>query len=161
MRKVIGGLVEKEVLTRRGGAGTFVARKVEKSFSKLSSFSEDSSARGRRASSSWISRAAGTVNPEESMSLGLSPGASVYRFHRIRYADEQPIVLDSTTIAGCSLPGVEAVKVSLYVALEKAGSRPVRALQPSRAVAFGTDHARMLGLDTDRPGLLIERRAFL
>ncbi|RZM21959.1 MAG: GntR family transcriptional regulator, partial [Sphingomonas sp.] len=84
VRKAIGGLVEEGLLTRRRGAGTFVAGRVEKSFSKLSSFSEDMAARGRTSSSSWISRSAGQVNPEEAMALGLSPGAAVFRFNRIR-----------------------------------------------------------------------------
>ncbi|WP_298089785.1 GntR family transcriptional regulator [uncultured Sphingomonas sp.] len=161
VRKAIGGLVEDGLLTRRRGAGTFVAGRVEKSFSKLSSFSEDMAARGKAASSEWISRAAGTVSPEESMALGLSPGAPVFRFQRIRYADEQPMALEFSTIAGYCLPSVQAVGDSLYVALDQAGSRPVRALQRLRAVPFGPEHARMLGVDAGQPGLLIERRGFL
>lgn len=38
VRKAIVGLVEEGLLTRRRGAGTFVTGRVEKSFSKLSSF---------------------------------------------------------------------------------------------------------------------------
>lgn len=161
VRKAIEGLVEDGLLTRRRGAGTFVAGRVEKSFSKLSSFSEDMAARGKLASSSWISRAAGTVSPEESMALGLSPGAPVFRFQRIRCADDQPMALEFSTIAGYCLPSIAAVGESLYAALEKAGSRPVRALQRLRAVPFGPEHARMLGVDAGQPGLLIERRGFL
>jgi len=161
VRKAIEGLVEEGLLTRRRGAGTFVAGRVEKNFSKLSSFSEDMAARGKTASSSWIGRSTGTVDPEEAMSLGLSPGAPVYRFHRIRYADEQPMALEFSTIAGYCLPGTDAVGDSLYLALNTAGNRPVRALQRLRAVPFGPEHARMLGVDAGHPGLLIERRAFL
>jgi GntR family transcriptional regulator len=94
VRKAIGRLVEEGLLTRRRGAGTFVTGRVEKIFSKLSSFTEDMAARGRRASSSWISRAPGQVNPEEAMMLGLSPGAPVLRFARIRYADDEPMALE-------------------------------------------------------------------
>jgi GntR family transcriptional regulator len=161
VRKAIGGLVEEGLLTRRRGAGTFVAGRVEKSFSKLSSFSEDMAARGREASSSWISRAPGTVNPEEAMALGLSPGAPVFRFARIRFADDEAMALEFSTIAGYCLPSVDAVGESLYVALEKAGHRPTRALQRLRAVPVGSDHAKMLGVDAGAPALLIERRAFL
>ncbi|USI72740.1 GntR family transcriptional regulator [Sphingomonas morindae] len=161
VRRAIGELVEQGLLTRRRGAGTFVAGRVEKNFSKLSSFSEDMAARGRTASSSWISRAAGTVDPDEAMALHLSPGAPVLRFARIRYADAQPMALEFATIAGYCLPGVQAVKDSLYDALDAAGMRPVRALQRLRAVPFGTEHARMLGVDPGQPGLLIERRGFL
>ncbi|KQM91687.1 MULTISPECIES: GntR family transcriptional regulator [Sphingomonas] len=161
VRKAIGGLVEEGLLTRRRGAGTFVAGRVEKSFSKLSSFSEDMAARGRTSSSTWISRSAGQVNPEEAMALGLSPGAPVFRFNRIRYADEEAMALEFSTIAGYCLTSVDGVTDSLYAALEAAGSRPVRALQRLRAVPFGGEHARMLGVDAGHAGLLIERRGFL
>ena len=161
VRKAIEGLVEGGLLSRRRGMGTFVAGRVEKSFSKLSSFSEDMVARGRVPSSSWVTRAAGAVDPEEAMALGLSPGEPVLRFQRIRYADEVPMAFEASTIAGYCLPSIEAVGDSLYEALDAAGHRPVRALQRLRAVPFGAEHARMLGVDTGHPGLLIERRAFL
>lgn len=161
VRKAIEGLVEDGLLTRRRGAGTFVAGRVEKNFSKLSSFTEDMIARGRVPSSVWISRSAGIVSPEESMALALSPGEPVLRFQRLRFADEVPMALELSTIAGFCLPGVDAVDASLYEALTNAGHRPARALQRLRAVPFGSDHARMLGVDPGSPGLLIERRAFL
>lgn len=161
VRKAIGGLVEEGLLTRRRGAGTFVAMRVEKSFSKLSSFTEDMVARGRSASNTWISRSSGPVNSDESMALGLSPGATVLRFSRIRYADGEPLALEFSTIPAYCLPSVDVVGESLYAALEKHGHRPARALQRLRAVPFGGEHARMLGVDSGHAGLLIERRAFL
>lgn len=161
VRRAIEGLVEEGLLTRRRGAGTFVAGRVEKNFAKLSSFSEDMVARGRVPSSSWISRVEASVSPDESMVLGLSPGATVYRFQRLRYADGVPMALELSTIAGFCLPGIDAVDASLYAALDQAGFRPVRALQRLRAVPFGAEHARMLEVDTGQPGLLIERRGFL
>jgi len=161
VRKAIGGLVEEGLLTRRRGAGTFVATRVEKVFSRLSSFSEDMLSRGRVPSSQWISRASGTVTPEEAMMLGLSPGAPVLRFQRIRFADEVPMALEFTTIEDSCLPSIAAVEDSLYAALDQAGNRPVRALQRLRAVPFRGEHARMLGVDTGHAGLLIERRGFL
>ena len=161
VRKAIGGLVEEGLLTRRRGAGTFVATRVEKNFSKLSSFSEDMVSRGRTPSSVWVSRTMGMVTPEESLSLGLSPGSAVYRFQRIRYADDVPMALEYTTIAGYCLPSVDAVEDSLYEALEAAGNRQVRALQRLRAVHFSPEHAKMLGVDAGHAGLFIERRGFL
>ena len=161
VRKAISGLVEEGLLDRRRGAGTFVAGRVDKSFSNLSSFSEEMAARGRKPSSSWVNRTTGSVTPDEAMSLGLSPGAAVFRFQRIRYADDQPMALEYSTIAGYCLPSLEAVRDSLYSALESSGSRPVRALQRLRAIHFSAEHAGLLGVEPGHAGLLIERRGFL
>lgn len=161
VRKALDGLVAEGLLTRRQGAGTFVASRVEKSFSKLSSFSEDMISRGRTPRSEWLNRAEAAVTPEESMVLGLSPGSRVYRFHRIRFADDEPMALEYSTVPGFSLPSAEAVGASLYEALAAAGTRPVRALQRLRAVLFTPEQAALLGVRPGAPGLLIERRGFL
>lgn len=161
VRKAFDGLVAEGLLTRRQGAGTFVAARVEKSFSKLTSFSEDMAARGRKASSSWVNRSEGAVTPEESLTLGLSPGTAVYRFSRIRYADGMPMALEYSTIPAAYLPGLDAVEASLYQALAASGHRPNRALQRLRAVLFTPEQAELLGVAQGAAGLLIERRAFL
>jgi GntR family transcriptional regulator len=159
VRKAIDGLVEEGLLHRRQGAGTFVAGRVEKQFAKLSSFSEDMAARGRTAHSRFISRTNGTVTPDESLTLGLSPGTGVYRFARIRYSDDLAMALEHATIPAFGLPSAEAVETSLYAALE--ATRPVRALQRLRAVLFDAGQAELLGIEPGAPGLFIERRGFL
>jgi GntR family transcriptional regulator len=161
VRKALDGLVAGGLLVRRQGAGTFVAGRVEKSFSKLTSFSEDMAARGRSSRSEWINRSHGAVTPDESLMLGLSPGTPVYRFHRIRFADDFAMALEYSTIPGFALPSLNVVRGSLYEALNAAGNRPVRALQRLRAVLFDAQQAKLLGVEPGAPGLLIERRGFL
>ena len=154
--------VEEGLLTRRRGAGTFVGRKrVEKSFSRLSSFSEDMVLRGRKPHSVWIARSSGAVTPEEALALSLSPGSLVYRFGRVRYADGQSMALEQSTVPAYCLPSPEAVKESLYEALEQTGHRPVRALQRLRAGSFDREQAEALGVAAGSPGLFIERIGFL
>ena len=160
VRKAFDALVAEGLLTRRQGAGTFVAARVEKSFSRLTSFTEDMAARGWTVTSEWISRSKGTVTPEEALTLGLSPGTPVYRFHRIRYADGAPMALEHSTIPAACLPSIDAVDRSLYQALEETGSRPVRALQRLRAVLFTAEQADLLKGRAGDAGLLIERRGF-
>ncbi|NML07852.1 GntR family transcriptional regulator [Sphingomonas sp. G-3-2-10] len=162
VRKAVDGLVSEGLLSRRRGAGTFVtAPRVEKNFSRLTSFSEDMVSRGRRPHSAWVSKTEGAVTPEEAMSLGVSPGTSVYRFHRIRFADDLPMALEFSTVPGYCLASVDAVGASLYEALDQAGHLPVRALQRLRAVNFTAEQAEPLGVAAGDAGLFIERRGFL
>ncbi len=160
VRNAIEGLVAEGLLTRKRGAGTFVAPRVEKNFSRLTSFSEDMVARGRNPHSEWLSKSEGVVTPEEALSFGLSPGTRVYRFQRLRYADGLTMALEYSTVPAHCLPSPDVVEASLYAALELTGYRPVRALQRLRALAFDPDQAALLGVEAGDPGLFIERRGF-
>ena len=161
VRKAIDGLVSEGLLVRRQGSGTFVRARVEKNFSKLTSFSEDMRARGRNPRSVWLRKSTGTVTPEEALTLRASPGTPVYRFHRIRFADDAPMALEYATILASCLPSEDAVESSLYAALERAGNRPVRALQRLRAVLFTAEQAELLQAKESDAGLLVERLGFL
>ncbi len=161
VRKAIDGLVSEGLLVRRQGSGTFVLARMEKNFSKLTSFSEDMRARGRTPRSVWLQRSAGSVTPEESLTLRSSPGTPVYRFHRIRFANDAPMSLEYATILASCLPALESVESSLYEALERAGNRPVRALQRLRAVLLNGGQAKLLQAKERDAGLLVERLGFL
>lgn len=161
VRKAIDGLADEGLLVRRQGSGNFVGTRIEKNFAKLTSFSEDMRARGRSPSTQWLKRQGGQVTPEEAMRLALSPGAQVYRFHRLRLADDEPMAIESCTIAGSALPSVEAVGDSLYAALEQTGNRPVRALQRLRALLLDAEQARLLEAQPGDAGLLVERVGYL
>jgi GntR family transcriptional regulator len=157
VRKALVGLVAEGLLVRRQGSGNFVSARVEKNFAMLTSFSEDMRARGRTPRSVWLKRAEGTVTPEEALALRLSPGTPVYRFNRIRYADEAPMAIEYATIVASALPSLESVDTSLYEALEIVGHRPVRALQRLRAVLLTGDQALLLKAKPGEAGLLVER----
>ncbi len=161
VRKAIDGLVSEGLLVRRQGSGTFVRGRVEKNFSLLTSFSEDMRARGRTPRSEWLKRASGTVTPDESLTLRSSPGTPVYRFNRLRFADDAPMSVEYATIVAACLPSLDAVESSLYEALERAGNRPVRALQRLRAVLLTREQAELLCAKPGDAGLLVERLGFL
>ena len=162
VRKALDGLVGDGLLARRQGAGTFVVgARAEKSFSKLTSFSEDMLTRGRKPHSEWLSKSRGAVSPEDCLILGVSPGSMVYRFERIRFADKVPIAIEQSTVPTHCLPSLDSVGASLYAALEKTSARPIRALQRLRAVSFGPEHAELLGVQPGDAGLLIERCGYM
>jgi len=161
VRKAIAGLVEDGMLVQRHGAGTYVAERIVKSFSKLTGFTDDLRARGLKPRVEFLERSIGTVNPEEALALSLSPGARVVRLRRLRFASDKPLALENTSVPQAILKDPKSVKLSLYEVLERMGCRPTRALQRLRAVALDAEQAHLLALPTGSPALSIERRAFL
>lgn len=161
VRKALAGLVEDGVLTQRQGAGTFVAERIVKPLSRLTSFTEDLRSRGLNPHSVFMEREVGEVTPEEAMALNLSPGAQVVRFYRLRYGSDEPLAVERTAVPQAVLPDPYLIVDSLYEALEKTCGRPVRALQRLRAVNFNTEQARLLGVPHGSAGLALERRSFL
>jgi GntR family transcriptional regulator len=101
------------------------------------------------------------VTPEEALALRSSPGTPVFRFHRIRFADDSPMCVEYATVLASCLPSLEAVESSLYEALEHAGNRPARALQRLRAVLLAAEQAELLQAKEKDAGLLVERLGFL
>lgn len=161
VRKAIAGLVAGGLLVQRRGAGTFVAERIVKSFSQLTSFTDDLRARGLDPQSVFLERGHGEVTPEEAMALNLSPGAQVVRYYRLRTAGGQPLALERTVVPQAVLPDPTLVGNSLYATFAERGIRPVRALQRLRAIAFDAEQARLMQLPEGSPGLFIERRTFL
>ncbi len=161
VRRALSELVAAGLLTQRHGAGSFVAERIQRSFSRLTSFTDDLRERGLNPRSEFLERSVGEVTPDEAMALNLSPGSGVVRFHRVRYGGDAPLAVERTLVPHALLPDPLSVIDSLYAALQPLGHRPVRALQHLRAVALEADTARLLQLPAGSPGLLIERRAFL
>jgi len=161
VRKAIEGLIDEGLLVSRQGSGNFVGHRIDKNFAKLTSFSEDMRARGRVPRTVWLKRSAGTVTPEEALKLALSPGTEVYRFQRVRFADDEPMAIEHCTVVAACLAGLDAVSDSLYEALERQGCRPVRALQRLRALLLDEEKARLLEAQPGDAGLLVERLGYL
>jgi len=161
VRKALGGLVARGLLTARHGSGTFIAERIVKSSSKLTSFTDDLKARGLNPRSLFLERSIGEVTPDEAMALNLSPGARVVRLHRLRLTGDEALAIERSAIPHSILDDPDSVTGSLYEALDKLGCRPKRALQRLRAISFDAEHARLLSVPRGTAGLLIERRAFL
>ena len=161
VRKALDGLVEDGLLTRRQGAGTFVAKKHDKNFIQLTSFTEEMVARGLTPKARWTSRSVSPVTSSEIMEYGLSPGTNVYRLNRIRLADDVPMSIEKTIVPTHCLPSLDAVQDSLYEALSATGCRPERALQRLQAILLNAEQADILGATAGDPGIVVERRGFL
>ena len=158
MRKAVDGLVSDRLLTRRHGSGTFVAARIEKNISSISSFTDDMKARGMVASSRWLTRERGPVSPDEAMAMALSPGSVVQHYARVRLADDMPMALEYSTLPDGLIADPARVENSLYEALGV--HRPTRVLQRMRAVLLTPDQAALLEIHSASAALEIDRRGF-
>lgn len=161
VRKAIDCLVAERSLVRRHGARTMVAARVEKSLSRLTSFSEDIQARGYTPGAVWISRDVATASPAEVMALGLATDQEVCRLVRLRTADGEPVAIERSTVPRAMLATPSLVKMSLYAVLQQLGMEPVRAVQRLYASVTTPDDARVLGCEVGEALLVIERRCYL
>jgi GntR family transcriptional regulator len=164
VRKALDELVEAGLLLRRHGSGTFVARRImhgEQHLSLLTSFTEDMERRGFRTRAEWIERGIFAPSPDETMKLGLSSGARVARFHRLRIADDIPLALEWSSVSAEFVPDPMLVTDSLYRALERRDARPVRAVQRISAVNIEADEAQLLKVEPRDAGLFLERLSYL
>ena len=159
VRKAIDGLAEEGVARQPTRLRQLRLHRIDKNFAKLTSFSEDMRARGRNPRSVWLKRSEGTVTPEESLKLALSPGTLVYRFHRLRLPTTSRWRSSSRPSTRRACPSLDAVEDSLYDALERAGNRPVRALlqRLHSDAALTAEQAKLLKARTGDAGAFVER----
>lgn len=163
VRKAIDDLVDHGLLTRRQGSGTFVAgagNRIEQSLTMLTSFSDDMAQRGINAQTKWLQRGIFDATPREIMTLGLRPDGKVTRLSCVRFTDNSPSVIERTAVPVECLPDPAFVTTSLYSALEKTGSRPVRAMQRISACNISDHDAKALNVLVGSAGLSAERIAY-
>ena len=104
VRKALDELTARGLVTSRHGSGNFVATRLEQPLARLSSFSEDMRARGRRPGFVWVERGVFAPSPEEVIALALGSGEQVARFVRVRLADDEPLAIERAAIAARDLP---------------------------------------------------------
>lgn len=161
VRKALASLIAEGLISKRHGAGTFVASRIEKSIAALSSFSEDMTRRALKPGNRLISSEIGTVTPQEAVTFHLPMGSSVIRMERVRLADEQPLAFERVTVPTFTVPDPSNIGASLYEAMAKTNYRPVRAVQRIRAVNISQTIARALEVQPGAAALLIERSGIM
>lgn len=160
VRKAIDELCRQRIVSRRHGAGSFVARQIDQPLSVLLGFTEDMRRRGARASSRLLRSDVSAANPADTLKLGLSPAEQVLNLRRVRLSDGEPLAIEHAVVPASAIDA-ERMGESLYDALRATGNMPVRALQRLHAGIATPEEARLLGIAAGSPVLRIERRSFL
>ena len=163
VRKALDEMAAENLVVRRQGRGTFVARHDEDrilfQFFKLVS---DDGVR-RFPESRVLSIAKGKASEKEAQALALARGARVIRIRRMRALGGVPILVEDLVLPEALFPGLVEAGVpnnvyGLYAA--RYGVTVARAREKLKAVAAPAEDAAVLGVPPGTPALLIDRLAF-
>jgi GntR family transcriptional regulator len=162
VRAAMDRLVQRDLIVRRQGSGTFVAEpKLRQDASKLRGFFEDTVGQGVLPVSRLLEQGDMLATRHLAGVLNLSVGESVYRVVRIRSARGVPVVLETSYFPAAVVPGLLAMDLehsSIYRLMgQEFSARPVRARQSLEvSTAHGSD-AAALEIPAGSPVMLIER----
>lgn len=165
LRQAVQTLVDEGILQRKVGSGTFVASsRVKETMTGTTSFTEIMQSQGRVPSSKTVSYYLSDPSVSEMEKLKLDGGQQVLRMERIRYADNQPICLETTTVPADLITDLskEDITSSFYKALEtKAGYKIGSSNQTVTATLASERVAHLLNIKRSSAILRLRQLTFL
>lgn len=161
VRQAIDALVERDLLERKRGSGTHVAKRFEKSLTQLTGFSEEMRQRGMVPGFRWLGREKGLPSIAEAAALEIATTTPVLRLRRLRLADDTPIAIEHTVVPADILPSADTIEESLYAALRERNAAPVRGWQRIRAGIMSPAEAELMQASAGAPILVVERRCMM
>lgn len=150
MRRAVATLVAEGLLVRLQGRGTFVAadRSIVQGPPRLTSFTEDTHARGWASAARVISVGTGRAPGDVCLQLGLGDSAVVTSIERVRMADGEPVALQIAYLPAIVFPGLQAhdfSRESLYDVLRaEYGVHPATATENYHASTATHAEAQLL-----------------
>ena len=165
VRQALGQLVAEGYLVIRRGLGTYVAEpKIRQGLLGMYSFSREIERLGMRPGTHVQALGEEPAGPSVAAALGIRVGEPVIALRRLRSADDEPMMLETSWLPVSRFPGLadrDMEHARLYdVLADEYGVRPTRAREEFEPVLLSSDEARLLGKHAGDPALLLERVAF-
>jgi GntR family transcriptional regulator len=163
VRKALDEMTSQNLLVRRQGVGTFVARHDDARI--LFQFFRLTPDDGERAfpESEVVSSGRRAANEEERARLALAPNSDVVEIRRVRSLEGLPAIAEVIVVPARLFPDIERQSVpnNLYALYaERFGVTIGEASERLKAVAADTATATALGMAPGAPLLAVDRIAF-
>jgi GntR family transcriptional regulator len=162
VRKALDVMAAENLLVRRQGKGTFVARHDEARI--LFQFFKLVPDDGAKVfpESDVLSVGTARADAEAAQRLGLNVRARIVRIRRMRSMTGVPAIVETIVLPEAMFPGLarSTVPNNLYgLYADRYGVTVVHASERLKAVTAGPEDARLLGVPNRTPLLLIDRLA--
>ncbi len=165
IRKAIDELAKRGLVVKHHGKGVFLAPpKMEQHLLSFYSFTQEMIDKGFTPSTEVLEFETIAAPASVASALGLQKRTDVIRIVRVRSADGEPLIYETSYLPASLAPGLTRERVSempLYEIIEEDyGLRLSRAIESFEPVNLGPYEARILGVPAGKPALLLERTAF-
>jgi len=166
VRQALRELAQMGYIRREQGRGTFVqGPPLEEGPRELKSFTSEMRAHGFLATSRVLEQTVVSAPSDVAASLQVPEGSAVFRLHRLRFADGEPMGLQTAYISMLLVPGIEDLSFADASLYEILGSRyslfAASARESHQAVPVPEDVAALLRVPAGSPALAAERLAVL
>ena len=163
-RNAMQRLAEDGLIDRQPGRGSFVIEPpAHRRANRLMTFTQEMLRRGRVPTSRVLTRVIRPSTEAEAASLGIPVRQPVVHLRRLRYADDDPIAIESAILVHDCADAVMTADLahgSLHETLARAGYVLRRGTGTIAAAAATAEQARLLRIRTGDP-LLVEQRVIL
>ncbi len=149
VRQALARLVQRGLLTRGRGKGTFVRdSRVSATARSVSSFSTELGTLGMKPGAELLGVDRVTATDAVADAMNREPGTELFRLRRLRTADGQPIAVQTCLLVAELFPGLDervGDNSSLYELLSSVyGVAPVEAMEVFRVAGVPRDLAPLL-----------------
>ena len=174
VRLALAKLVNEGYIRRQQGKGTYVnprglvtkgrPKPLSRDMFGVKSTTQIIQSAGMKVRTEVLHFGRGLPSEDVAEKLGISERDPVLHFERVRYADDQPLVIEKSWIAAAQCPDLrrEDVKGSLYAVLfKKYHHRLAAAHQSLRAILASESDARILDVQVGDPVMLVHSVTYL
>jgi GntR family transcriptional regulator len=165
IRQALNNLVEHGVIYRQRGKGTFISqRMITSNLTHIVNFADDMRRRGHEPHTELIECVTAPISKSTAAQLRAEVGEEMVIIKRLRYADAEPLSLETSCLIQRYVPGIlnndfskrslsETLATDYEIVLSYA-EQTIRAQMPTQ------DIARHLSISEDDPILVIDRVSY-